>query len=298
MASLNNLRLRNMLKSSVMIENAPETVDTTFLLDNLIDEGFIVFCNVDNDLRALTGALSGVSLYSQPTDFQIANPVIKSTKTYKVGTDCVPVYMTRERRKEPSYVKKLMNAYAQRLDKIDVSIDRAIINTRQVRVFTADTPQAYKNIETLIATEQNADKSATVVQSDILANVQAHFPQIKNQYVLDMLLRDKRAILADFMAQFGIDALPYEKKERMLTDEIDGNGDEVVICRNGFCGWIDEQLQTVNDMFGTNMRCSYVPILNIPTITDEELKNNVATDDISTAGTDDDNSAQSADVGN
>ena len=296
--TINKLRLRNLLKSSIRIDNAPDTIDTTFIIDRLIDNGYVVFCNVDNDLRALLGALSGVSPYGQPTEYTIANPVIQSSTGYSVGVDCAPVYATRERRAAPEYIKRVIDTYAARLDKIDVSIDRAIINTRQVRVFTADTPQAYKNIETLIATEQNADKSATVVQSDILANVQAHFPQIKNQYVLDMLLRDKRAILADFMAQFGIDALPYEKKERMLTDEIDGNGDEVVICRNGFCGWIDEQLQTVNDMFGTNMRCSYVPILNIPTITDNEVNNNVATDDISTAGTDDDNSAQSTDVGN
>ena len=269
MASLNNLRLRNMLKSSVMIENAPETVDTTFLLDNLIDEGFIVFCDVDNDLRALTGALSGVSLYSQPTDFQIANPVIKSTKTYKVGVDCVPVYITRERRKDPGYVKKLMNAYAQRLDKIDVSIDRAIINTRQVRTFTADTPQAYEEIKRQIEIENNADISASVIPSDIIANVQAYFPQIKNQYVLDMLLRDKRAVLADFLIQFGIDVIPYEKKERMITSEIESNSDEVIIARNGFAGWIDEQLEEVNKIFGTNMSCSYVPVIDLVSIEPE-----------------------------
>lgn len=279
-----------------MIENAPETVDTTFLLDNLIDEGFIVFCDVDNDLRALTGALSGVSLYSQPTDFQIANPVIKSTKTYKVGVDCVPVYMTRDRRKEQGYVKKLMNTYAQRLDKIDVSIDRAIINTRQVRTFTADTTQAYEEIKKQIEAENNADISATVVPSDVLANVQAYFPQVKNQYVLDMLLRDKRAILADFLIQFGIDVIPYEKKERMITSEIESNSDEVIIARNGFAGWVDEQLQEVNKIFGTNMSCSYVPILNLKSIESEVDDNDES--DIQEPNNGNDDNAQSADVGN
>ena len=269
MASINKHRLRNLLKSSVKIENAPETVDTTFILDSLIDNGYVVFCEVENELRSLLGALSGVSPYLQPTEYVIANPVIKSSKAYKVGEDCVPLYATRERRTAPEVIKNIINTYAARLDKVDVSIDRAIINTRQVRVFTADTPQAYKSIENLIAMEQNADKSATVIPSDILANVQARFPQIKNQYVLDMLLRDKRAILSDFMVQFGIDSLPYEKKERMLTDEVDGNGDEVVISRNGFAGWIDEQLQEVNKIFGTDMKCSYVPVLNLKSIESE-----------------------------
>ena len=263
---LNALRLRNLLKSSVKIENAPDTIDTTFILDELINKGFIVFCNVGDELRALNGALSGVSCYSQPTDFQIANPVIQSDKIYKVGVDAVPVYATRERRKALNTLNSIIGMYAARLNKIDISIDRAIINTRQVRVFTADTPAAYKNVQRVIQAEQNADTSATVVQSDLLANMQAYFPQIKNQYVLDMLLRDKRAIISDFLIQFGIDALPYEKKERMLTDEVDGNADEVVICRNGFAGWIDEQLQQVNNIFGTTLKCSYVPVLNIPTI--------------------------------
>ena len=273
MASINKYRLRNLLKSSVKIENAPETVDTTFILDSLIDNGYVVFCEIENELRSLLGALSGVSPYLQPTEYVIANPVIKSSKVYKVGVDCVPLYATRERRIAPEVIKNIINTYAARLDKVDVSIDRAIINTRQVRVFTADTPQAYKSIENLITTEQNADKSATVIPSDILANVQAHFPQIKNQYVLDMLLRDKRAILSDFMVQFGIDSLPYEKKERMLTDEIDGNGDEVIISRNGFAGWIDEQLQEVNKIFGTDMKCSYIPVLNLKSI-ESEVENN------------------------
>ena len=277
MASINKHRLRNLLKSSVKIENAPETVDTTFILASLIENGYVVFCEVENELRSLLGALSGVSPYLQPTEYVIANPVIKSSKVYKVGVDCVPLYATRERRIAPEAVKNIINTYAARLDKVDVSIDRAIINTRQVRFFTADTPQAYKSIENLITMEQNADKSATVIPSDILANVQAHFPQIKNQYVLDMLLRDKRAILSDFMVQFGIDSLPYEKKERMLTDEIDGNGDEIVICRNGFAGWIDEQLQEVNKIFGTDMKCSYIPVLNLKSI-ESEVKTNGESD--------------------
>ena len=295
MASVNKYRLRNLLKSSVKIENAPDTVDTTFMLDNLISEGYVVFCEVDNALRSLMGALSGVSPYAQPTEYVIANPVIKSSKVYKVGVDCAPLYATRERRTAPEVVKNIINTYAARLDKVDVSIDRAIINTRQVRVFTADTPQAYKSIENLITMEQNADKSATVIPSDILANVQAHFPQIKNQYVLDMLLRDKRAILSDFMVQFGIDSLPYEKKERMLTDEVDGNGDEVIISRNGFAGWIDEQLQEVNKIFGTNMKCSYVPVLNLKSI-ESEVETNGESDIQESVNGNDDN-AQSPDVG-
>lgn len=295
MASINRYRLRNLLKSSVKIENAPETVDTTFIIDSLIDNGYVVFCEVENELRSLLGALSGVSPYLQPTEYVIANPVIKSSEVYKVGKDCVPLYATRERRIAPEVIKNIINTYAARLDKVDVSIDRAIINTRQVRVFTADTPQAYKSIENLITTEQNADKSASVIPSDILANVQAHFPQIKNQYVLDMLLRDKRAILSDFMVQFGIDSLPYEKKERMLTDEVDGNGDEVVISRNGFAGWIDEQLQEVNKIFGTDMKCSYIPVLNLKSIESEVVQN--VEPDIQESFNGDDNSAQSADVG-
>lgn len=295
MASINKHRLRNLLKSSVKIENAPETVDTTFILDNLISEGYVVFCEVDNALRSLMGALSGVSPYAQPTEYTIANPVIKSSKVYKVGEDCVPLYATRERRTAPEAVKNIINTYAARLDKVDVSIDRAIINTRQVRVFTADTPQAYKSIEDLVTMEQNADKSATVIPSDILANVQAHFPQIKNQYVLDMLLRDKRAILSDFMVQFGIDSLPYEKKERMLTDEIDGNGDEIVICRNGFAGWLNEQLQEVNKIFGTNMKCSYVPVLNLKSIESEVEQNGES--DIQESVNSNDDKAQSVNIG-
>lgn len=295
MASINKYRLRNLLKSSVKIENAPDTVDTTFIIDSLIDNGYVVFCEVENELRSLLGALSGVSPYLQPTEYVIANPVIKSSKVYKVGVDCIPLYATRERRIAPEAVKNIINTYAARLDKIDTSIDRAIINTRQVRVFTADTPQAYKSIENLITMEQNADKSATVIPSDILANVQAHFPQIKNQYVLDMLLRDKRAILSDFMVQFGIDSLPYEKKERMLTDEIDGNGDEIVICRNGFAGWIDEQLQKVNKIFGTDMKCSYIPVLNLKSIESEVITNGES--DIQEPGNGNDNNSQPADVG-
>ena len=41
--------MRNLLKSSIRIDNAPDTIDTTYIIDRLIDSGYIVFCNVDND---------------------------------------------------------------------------------------------------------------------------------------------------------------------------------------------------------------------------------------------------------
>lgn len=266
--SANKLRLYNLLRSCIQIDNAPDTVDVNFVVDRLLDNGYVVFCQHQNDVYALLGALSGVSVYSQPTNYKIANPVIQSTHDYTVGVDCMPIYATRRRQQGIGDIKTIINEYAARLDKIDVSIDRAIINTRQVRTYVANTPQTYESIKQIVDTEQNADKSATVVQSDIVSDVQAHFIDVKNQYVLDMLLRDKRAILSDFLIQFGIDVLPYEKKERMITDEIDSNSDEAVIERNGWSGWIDEQLQAVNTVLGTNMSCSYVPTINIPSITD------------------------------
>lgn len=261
-------KLINTLLSVVKFNNLPDTIDSTFLLYNLVERGYIVICKHNEELLSLSGAISGVSMYSLPTTYTIANPVIRSEKTYHIGEDCVVIYASKHRNINLAYLKNILLEYAKRLDEIDISIERAIKNTRIMRTFTADTPQAYSAIVEKLNIEKNADVSAQVIPSDILSNIQVHLSPIKQQYVLDMLLRDKSAIINEFLSLIGVNTTPYEKKERLLNDEVNSNNEYIEINRSGLIDWLNEQFSEVNRIFNQNISCEY----NIRTTQEEVVE--------------------------
>ena len=82
---------------------------------------------------------------------------------------------------------------------------------------------------------------------------------LKNNYVLGDLLDARRTTLVDFYREIGVRMLD-DKKERMLTAEVDAGNEETFIRSEVWIETLKESCKKVNDMFGTNIE----PKLNRP----------------------------------
>ena len=65
---------------------------------------------------------------------------------------------------------------------------------------------------------------------------------------------DRSTLLASFDAEIGIRALPYNKKERLVTAEAESREQDSTARLMVWKATLDSSLKLVNDMFGTDIR--------------------------------------------
>lgn len=198
-----------------------------FLLYCLLIPGF-VFVSEHEKLGYWfqPGNLSGIDFYYQPVHFQLANP---RASEYFTNTQF-------ELHKDGEILKFLpdyhgfadvISYYAEKLATLDCSINTAIINSKFAFIL------AGKNKATVEALKKVLDKinkgePAVFLDKALMSNPKTdgedpwqyiELQKLKENYVLDQLLVDFQTILNSFDAEIGINTVPYQKKERLVSAE-------------------------------------------------------------------------------
>ena len=149
---------------------------------------------------------------------------------------------------------------AEKLAGMDSAINMAIINSKLAWILGARNKGAAAALKK-ISDKINAGDSTIIFDQKILNDQTdkeqpfqtVELPALKNSYILTELLRDMQTIINEFDSEIGIPTIPYEKKERMVTSEAESK--EVDACARATV-WnttLNESMQKVNEMFGTNM---------------------------------------------
>ena len=171
------------------------------------------------------GTFYGFDFYYRPTTFILTNPYFKGTdksKQFKIGEECEIIKLT------PDYlgIWDIICYYAEKLAMIDVAINTAIINSKFAFAVGAKNKAAAEVLKTLFDRINQGEPA--VFFDKKLANDGTdesepwqflNRPDIKSSYVVTDLLRDFQTLINDFDTEIGIPTLPYEKKERLVTDE-------------------------------------------------------------------------------
>ena len=174
------------------------------------------------------GTFRGYDFYYRPMYFMLSNPYFKKngqggiSKTFEIGRECEIIKLT------PDYmgIWDVITYYAEKLACIDVAINTAIINSKFAYVVGAKNKAAAEVLKTLFDRVNRGDPA--VFFDKKLANDgtdkeepwQALFrDNLKQSYIVTDLLKDFQTIINDFDTEVGIPTIPYEKKERMVTDE-------------------------------------------------------------------------------
>ena len=165
--------------------------------------------------------LAGYDFYYLPARAIVTNPLLKTSKEMKIGEECCILKLS------PDYmgIWDIINYYAEKLANLDNAINVSIINNKFTFVLGAKNramAAALKEMMDLI----NQGDPAVIFDRRIFPMEKDSEPwqflerqNLKQSYLTDMQLADMHTLLNDFDAQIGIPALPYEKKERMVTDE-------------------------------------------------------------------------------
>lgn len=171
------------------------------------------------------GTIRGYDFYYRPKYFILANPYYRNrgiSKEFEIGKTCEIAKLT------PDYMGcfDIVTYYAEKAATIDVAINTAIINSKFAYIVGAKNKAAAEVLKTLF---DKVNKGEPAVFFDKkLANdgIDKEEPwqalvrdNLKQSYIVTDLLKDFQTIVNNFDTEIGIPTIPYEKKERMVTDE-------------------------------------------------------------------------------
>lgn len=279
-------RLLQLVYNLIIIDGEPESIEDTFLKFCIFVNGKATFFNTDSEdggvLRALNGVPADIpDVYYMPEDMIVDNPTFTRTYQLKRGEDCEVVYCRAIDRYTggggTGGLGSLIRITAQLLADNILSLNIAQKNTRLSVALTADDEATKRSAEEAMRA-MYAGEPFKCVMGNLVGTLQGVPVNITttNRYIVD-LIQAQQYILAHFFEQIGLQTHDQLKKERLITDEINDNADMAIYNIYSIIESINEGLNRVNAMFGTEMHAYLNPLIAKqlqPTPKPEEPKTN------------------------
>lgn len=192
-----------------------------FFLYCLFKYGYVIISKNDEFGQFFQpGTLSGFDFYYQPTTAIIANPLYSAE--LKISEECQVLKLT------PDYsgIWDVIWYFAEKLSILDNAINMSLINNKFAFFLGARNKTASNALKKMLDLV-NKGEPAVVYDMKLLndpTDKEMPFQQwqrdnLKNSYLTTDQLMDFQTIINNFDAEVGIPSIPYQKKERMVTDE-------------------------------------------------------------------------------
>lgn len=229
-----NTRLRRYFRKylfqkaiSVFKWNIPDSWDKDYFLYTLYGLGYIAVIDTDQyGVICQGGALGGYNLYYRPSYIIITNPLLRNTITATLDKDCALLKL------QPDYssIMDIVGFYADQLALAAESLGINLLNVKSGTVFGAENKQQAESYKKMYDTLSDGDPAVVIGKSLLDEKGQpSWFPftqHIKESYVVSDLLSDMRKIESMFDTEIGIPNANTDKRERLITDEVNANNVE------------------------------------------------------------------------
>lgn len=248
-------------QSVIRIDGMPDEWDENvkdFLFWCLFKLGYVCCFNSEKFGKSFQPCtLSGYDFYYQFTDAIVTNPRLK--QTFTIHKDCEILKIA------PDYmgIWDIIDKYARRLSLLDPAIDMTIENSKYSNIWGARN-RAGANFLKKVVDFIKRGETAVVFDSSVLLPmdkvtkedvvVDLSQKDIKNTYLGTELLQDFATIINEFDTEVGIPTLPYQKKERMVTDEADSKQEDATSRSHVWVDTMNGCFEDINPLLKTNMR--------------------------------------------
>ena len=258
----NNTQLVNFLKRylyqkaiSVIDCDIPDTWNRDYLLYTLYSLGYIAVVKTDRyGVICQSCGLSGMDVYYAPTHALISNPLLSGILQPRIHVQCEVLKLT------PDYcgINDLITYYANKLALAGETVDTNLINTKLAYIFTAGNKAAAASFKTLYD-DIASGKPAVVVDKSLLRDdgtlgIEMFNQQLSNTYIAGDVLSDMCKIEAEFDTVIGIPNANTDKKERLITDEVNSNNIETNALSDLWLESLQDGSERVKKMFDIDIK--------------------------------------------
>ena len=255
-----NTRLRNYFRKYLMQKaisvfkwNIPDEWDKDYFLYTLYGAGFIAILDTDRyGVICQQCAPGGYNLYYRPSYVIVTNPLLP-TLTLNIDRDCVLVKL------QPDYssICDIVGYYADQLALASEAMGVNLVNTKSGIVFGAENKAQAEAYKKMFDNLSEGDP-ATVIGKNLLNDdgSPSWFPfvaSVKESYVTSDILSDMRKIEAMFDTDIGIPNANTDKRERLISDEVNANNVETATRCELWLETVRKEFEKANAMFGLNL---------------------------------------------
>lgn len=239
---------------SVFKWTLPEEWDEDYFKYTLYGMGYIAVLNTRSfGVICQGGALGGYNLYYRPSYIMITNPLLKETITANINTDCAIIKL------QPDYssIMDIVGYYADQLALAAEALGMNLVNVKTGVVFGAENKaqaESYKKMYDKLGD----GNPAVFIDKNLLDDTgkPKWFPFVQNmkeQYITPDILSDMRKIEAMFDTDIGIPNANTDKKERLVTDEVNANNVETATRCELWLDSIRKGINQANNMYGLSL---------------------------------------------
>lgn len=238
-------KLFRIILARFFIKNTPDKWDYDYLMYHTFGDGVITITDTSAGVLALKCGLTGIGIFDEPTQCIVANPVLGNF-TRNIHEDCEILRINYNYRG----VYPLINRYAVLLAMCDSGISVNLMNTKLTYVFGAtDKGQAntFKKLYDKVTMGEPAvftTKGNTAMLKESLFTMPA-----KQYYIADDIQITKRKIVNEFLTDIGINNANIDKRERLNTDEVNANNEELKCNIQHWIDNLEDGIRRVNAMF-------------------------------------------------
>lgn len=197
--------------------------------------------------------LTGYNVFYQPTNAIITNPLLRGIMEPRIGSQCTII------RLQPDYggIMDIVGYYGDMLALCAESVGMNLMNTHLAYVFAAGNKTAAESFKKMYDRVASGEV-VTVIDKNLFRDDgskawEAFEQNLKQVYISSDILCDMRKIEAMFDTDIGIPNANTDKRERLVTDEVNANNIET---QSKCAMWLEElqeSIKATNDMFGLDL---------------------------------------------
>ena len=233
----------------------PDDWDLDYFRQHLFLDGYVGVTDTAMGILALKCAASGYNVFERPTKLIFANPVLGNFDR-NIGTDCEVI------RLQYNWlgIAPILDKYAYLLAMCDSAVSVNLMNSKVAFIATAEGKAAAETIKT--AYQQISEGNPFVCMSkDSVDSISWELLNVKNTFIGNDVSLLKQTIWNEFLTEIGIPNMNRDKRERMITDEVNANNTETSFSVSHWLETVRSGMEKCNAMFGLELAIEMNPIL-------------------------------------
>ena len=243
---------------SVFEWKLPENWAKNYFLYVLYSWGFISVVKTDKyGVIPQACSLRGYNVFYQPTHAVISNPLLSGILEPKIGEQCTLFKL------QPDYggIFDLVSYHANLMALTAQGIATNLLNTKLAYVFGAENKAQAESFKKMFDSIGSGEPAVFIDKKLFDEEGKPKWftfsQNIKENYIVPDMLSDLRKIEEMFDTEIGIPNANTDKRERLITDEVNANNFEVKSKCELWLESLQEAAKETNAMFGTDISVDF-----------------------------------------
>lgn len=243
---------------SVFKWDIPDHWDYDYFIYVLFCMGHIAVVNTDKyGVIPQHCTLSGYGIFYQPTTAIICNPLLKGITRARIGKQTELIKLNLDY----CGILDIINYYGDLMALAAESAGINLLNCKLAYLFAAGNKAAGESIKKMFDRVASGEPVAVydkaLLNEDGKLDLQFFNQNLKNTYIAGDVLTDLRKIEREFLTMIGIPNANTEKKERLITDEVNSNEIETKSLCSQWLETMQDGCRRVNRMFNLNLSVEF-----------------------------------------